>query len=110
MPSESQQHEFSQDDNAEFSRLAQKMRGVGFWFEVYGIIMLSLFAFRKKEPTASRPFKVPFFPLTPLLALTIALFSTLAMTYYYWQLALAFVVLMSIAFVLFKIFVRLTAQ
>lgn len=46
MPSESQQHEFSQDDNAEFSRLALKMRGVGFWFEVYGIIMVSLFAFK----------------------------------------------------------------
>lgn len=72
---------------------------------LYIISMLSLFAFRKKEPTASRPFKVPFFPLTPFLALTIALFSTIAMTYYYWQLALVFVVLMSIAFVLFKIFV-----
>jgi hypothetical protein len=46
MPSESQQREFSQDDNAEFSRLALKMRGVGFWFEVYGIIMLSVFAFK----------------------------------------------------------------
>ena len=73
---------------------------------LYIISMLSLFAFRKKEPVAFRPFKVPFFPLTPILALTISLFSIVAMTYYYWQLALAFVILMVIAFVLFKIFVK----
>jgi ethanolamine permease len=74
---------------------------------LYIVSMFSLFAFRKKEPLAARPFKVPFFPITPLIALFIALFSLLAMTYYYWLLALAFVVLLSIAFVLFKIFVRL---
>jgi ethanolamine permease len=74
---------------------------------LYIVSMLSLFAFRKKEPNASRPFKVPFFPITPLLALVISIFSAMAMTYYYWQLALAFVVLLSIAFVFFKIFVRL---
>ncbi len=74
---------------------------------LYIISMLSLFAFRRKEPTASRPFKVPFFPITPLLALVIASFSAIAMTYYYWQLAVTFLILMTIAFVLFKIFVRL---
>ena len=73
---------------------------------LYIVSMLSLFAFRKKEPHALRPFKVPLFPITPLLALTIALFSMIAMTYYYWQLALTFFLLMCIAFVLFKIFVR----
>ena len=73
---------------------------------LYIISMLSLFAFRRKEPNALRPFKVPFFPLTPLLALAIAIFSIIAMTYYYWQLALVFLGLMAIAFVLFKIFVR----
>jgi len=74
---------------------------------LYILSMLSLFAFRKKEPGAPRPFKVPFFPITPLVALIISIFSTIAMTYYYWQLALTFVVLLSIAFVFFKIFVRL---
>ncbi|MBK5277445.1 MAG: ethanolamine permease [Bacteroidia bacterium] len=74
---------------------------------LYSVSMLSLFAFRKKEPAAPRPFKVPFFPITPLLALLIAVFSLVAVTYYYWQLALVFVALMVFAFVLFKIFVRL---
>ncbi len=46
MPSDSPQHEFSQDDNAVFARLALKMRGVGFWFEIYGIVMLVLFFFK----------------------------------------------------------------
>ena len=46
MPIESPQHEFSQDDSAVFSRLALKMRGVGFWFEIYGIVMLLLFVFK----------------------------------------------------------------
>lgn len=73
---------------------------------LYITSMLSLFAFRKKEPDAPRPFIVPLFPITPLIALTIASFSAVAMTWYYWKLALAFVVLMCIAFVLFKIFVR----
>src|SRR6478609_3430568 len=77
---------------------------------LYIVSMFSLFAFRKKEPDAPRPFKVPVFPATPLLALIMAIFSVIAMTYYYWQLALAFVVLMSIAFVLFKIFVRLPSS
>lgn len=74
---------------------------------LYIISMLSLFSFRKKEPAVSRPFKVPFFPVTPLIALSIALFSLVAVTYYYWQMALAFVGLLLLAFVLFKIFVRL---
>ena len=39
-------YEFSTDDNAEFLRLATKMRGVGFWFVVYGIAMIFVFAFR----------------------------------------------------------------
>jgi hypothetical protein len=46
MPNESPQHEFSQEDSAAFSRLALKMRGVGFWFEIYGVIMILLFAFK----------------------------------------------------------------
>ena len=74
---------------------------------LYIVSMFALITFRKKEPDAARPFKVPFYPLTPLTALIIASFSLAAMTYYYWQLALTFVILLTIAFVLFKIFVRL---
>lgn len=46
MSTKPSQHEFSHDDNAVLSRLALKMRGVGFWFEVYGIVMLLSFAFK----------------------------------------------------------------
>ena len=46
MTTETPQHEFTNDHNAVFSRLAHKMRGVGFWFEIYGILMLLVFTFK----------------------------------------------------------------
>src|SRR5579883_2094658 len=42
----SQQHEFQPTDDAVFQKLATRMRGVGFWFEVYGFLMIALFAIR----------------------------------------------------------------
>lgn len=46
MSADPPQFEFSAGDNAEFLRLATKMRGVGFWFVVYGIAMILVFAFQ----------------------------------------------------------------
>jgi len=37
---------FTKDDSEVFSRLALRMRGVGFWFEAYGAFMLLLFVFK----------------------------------------------------------------
>ena len=75
---------------------------------LYILSMIAVLVFRKKEKDAPRPFKVPFFPLTPLVALAIALFSFLAMLYYHWPLALVFFGLLLLSFIAFKIFVKLT--
>lgn len=46
MPDATTQHEFSADDNATFDRLVLRMRGVGFWLELYGFLLIGWFVFR----------------------------------------------------------------
>lgn len=74
---------------------------------LYIISMASLLVFRMKEPEASRPFKVPFYPYTPIIAMAIALLALLSMAYEHWSLALAFFTLVVLAFVLFKLFTKI---
>lgn len=57
---------------------------------LYIISMFSFFALRKKEPNLERPFKVPFYPLFPALALSIAMIALVAMTVYNIKLALIY--------------------
>lgn len=73
---------------------------------LYIIAMISLIALRKKEPLLERPFKVPCYPLSPVLALIIAFISLVSMTYYNFNLALIYFGLMVISYVGFKIFYR----
>jgi ethanolamine permease len=70
---------------------------------LYIISMVSFFALRKKEPYMERPFKVPFYPIFPALALIIASVSMVAMSYYNQQLALVFLALMAGSFILYKL-------
>lgn len=70
---------------------------------LYIISMISFFVLRKKEPDMERPFKVPFYPIFPALALIIASVSMVAMSYYNQQLALIFLAILAGAFVLFKL-------
>ena len=70
---------------------------------LYIISMISFFVLRKKEPGMERPFKVPFYPIFPALALTIASVSMVAMSYYNLQLALIFAALMAGSFILYKL-------
>jgi len=73
---------------------------------LYIIAMLSLIALRKKEPGLERPFRVPFYPLSPFLALIIAVISLIAMMYYNLNLALVYFALMVISYLAFKLFYR----
>lgn len=73
---------------------------------LYIIAMISLIALRKKEPLLERPFRVPFYPLSPILALTIAVFSLLSMAYYNFMLASIYFALLVISFVIFKLFYK----
>ena len=70
---------------------------------LYIISMIALIVLRKKEPELSRPFKVPFYPWFPLIALSIAAFSLIALTVYNPILALIFAVIMGLSFGLFQI-------
>ncbi len=73
---------------------------------LYIIAMISLIALRKKEPHLKRPFRVPFYPLSPFLALTIALVSLISMTYYNFNLALIYFGLLVVSYLGFKIFYK----
>ncbi|MCF8462246.1 MAG: ethanolamine permease [Flavobacteriales bacterium] len=70
---------------------------------LYIISMISFFKLRKNEPDMERPFKVPFYPLFPALALIIASISMVAMIYYNLQLAFIFFGLMIGSFIAYKL-------
>lgn len=67
---------------------------------LYIISMISFFALRKKEPNMPRPFKVPFYPYFPAIALVIASISMIAMIYYNPMLALIFFGIITISYLL----------
>jgi ethanolamine permease len=73
---------------------------------LYIISMIALLRLRKNEPQLLRPFKVPFYPVFPMVALIIASISFLAMAAYYFNLLIVFTVLMALSFGAFKIFKR----
>ncbi len=69
---------------------------------LYIISMISFFVLRKKEPNMERPFKVPFYPIFPALALIIASISMIAMSYYNQELVLVFLALMAGAYIAYR--------
>ena len=70
---------------------------------LYITSMLSLFRLRKKFPDMERPFKVPFYPVTPAIALVIAIIALAAVIYYNLLLAGIFGLIMGISFIWFKV-------
>jgi ethanolamine permease len=71
---------------------------------LYIISMISFFQLRKNEPDLERPFRVPSYPLFPIVALIIAIISFIAMTIFNWELAIVYFVFMGICYIAFKIF------
>jgi ethanolamine permease len=71
---------------------------------LYILSMISLLRLRKKEPGLNRPFKVPFYPASPLIALAIAGISFIAMTIYNFTLALVYFGILAGCFILFRLF------
>lgn len=69
---------------------------------MYIISMAALFKLRRTEPTLERPFKAPWFPFAPALALVLALLSLAAMIYYNGLLFIIFAVLFALGFVYYK--------
>lgn len=73
---------------------------------LYIFSCLSIIRLRKIEPDMLRPFRTPFYPWFPLIALAIAVVALVALTYYNLLLAGIYFGVILIAFVLFKIFHR----
>ncbi len=70
---------------------------------LYIISMISMLRLRKKEPALERPFRVPMYPVFPVVALTIASVAIIAMTVYNFNLALFYILLMASSFGIFKL-------
>jgi len=70
---------------------------------LYIISMIALIQLRRKEPALSRPFKVPFYPAFPLIALIIASISFVALTIYNLKLSLIYLLIMGGSYILFKL-------
>lgn len=77
---------------------------------VFGALCLYIFScfsilqLRKTEPEMHRPFRVPFYPVLPLIALSIALVALIAMTYYNLLLSAIFFGVLAVSFVLYRLF------
>lgn len=75
-------------------------------FTLYIISMLAFLHLRVKEPDLARPFRTPFSPATPVLALVIAVVSLVAITVRYVELGLIFYALMLLACIGFNFLVK----
>lgn len=73
---------------------------------LYIISMLAVLRLRKNEPGLERPFKVPFYPYFPVVALIIASVSMVAMTSLYLKLALIYFGILFISYLLFYFFAK----
>jgi ethanolamine permease len=77
---------------------------------VFGAITLYIFSclaiirLRKTEPDMPRPFRTPFYPVVPIIALTIASVALVAMSYFNIKLAIIYFAVITFAFVLYKLF------
>ena len=71
---------------------------------LYVFSMMAVLKLRKISPEMHRPFRVPFYPLTPILALVLAIICLIALCYYNVLLAFCYFGILFFFFVLFKIF------
>jgi ethanolamine permease len=70
---------------------------------LYIFSMIALLRLRRKEPDLARPFRVPLYPVLPLVALAIAVVSIVAMTFFNTHLALIYFLFMIASYCLFKL-------
>ena len=73
---------------------------------LYVISMITVIVLRKKEPGMDRPFRVPFYPWFPVIALTIAFVSLIAMTTLYAKLALVYFGILALSYIWFSLTVK----
>lgn len=73
---------------------------------LYIISMIAVIRLRRKEPALERPFKVPFYPLFPFIALILASISFIAVIVYNFKLGLVYLSLLLISYILFCLFFK----
>ena len=73
---------------------------------MYIISMICLFMLRKNEPQMERPFKAPFYPVFPFIALLLSAICLVAIVYYNLRLSLLFFGIIIIGAILFKLFYK----
>jgi ethanolamine permease len=71
---------------------------------LYILSMITVLRLRRQEPHLIRPFKVPFYPVVPVLALVISSVSLIAMTVFNGRLALIYFLILAGSYGLFKMF------
>lgn len=70
---------------------------------LYVISMVALLRLRKKEPDLERPFKVPLYPLLPVVALVIATVSLISLAVFNIKLGLLYLALVGLCYGIFKL-------
>ena len=70
---------------------------------LYIVSMVALLQLRQKEPDLVRPFKVPFYPFTPIVALVIASVAFVAITWFNFELAVVYFGIVGGAFLIFRV-------
>ena len=70
---------------------------------LYIISMLSVLRLRKIEPNLARPFRVPLYPIFPMVALAIASFSFVAMAIYNVELVIIYFLIIGVSYGIFKV-------
>jgi len=73
---------------------------------LYIISMVTVLALRKKEPQLERPFRVPFYPAFPIIALVIASVSMVAMITLNIKLSVIYFSILALAYIWFHFFVK----
>lgn len=73
---------------------------------LYIFSMITVLVLRKKEPGLERPFKTPFYPYTPVIALVVAAIALIAMITLYLTLALIYFGIIGVTFLSFRLSFR----
>ncbi len=73
---------------------------------LYILSMLSYFQLKRKMPDMERPFKAPFYPVFPAVALIIAVVAIISMSFYNPLLAAIFFGIMALTFLAYYLFVK----
>jgi ethanolamine permease len=77
---------------------------------LYVLSMISVLALRKKEPQLERPFRAPFYPVFPLVALFIAVICLIAMISLNIKLSIIYFSILALAYIWYYLSVKRTSD